>query len=98
MKLNVDIGNPDTENWEESKTVEFEDYKTVFPKIYPGVPYPDSITPCLALHKYRLALRDDDEVFLSGNYTPSTDDYTLSVLNSDGSSICQVMGKVKHQC
>lgn len=93
MYLDLDIGNSETQEWEHTKRIELEDYKNVFKVLYPNTPYPDSITPCLALHKRKVELRNYDTIYISANFTPSTDSYVIAVFDCNEKNICQVIGK-----
>jgi len=93
MRLDIDIGNSKTKEWDETRTVELDDYRNVFTKMYPNIPYPESLSPCLALHKHKLILNGGDIIYLSANYSPSTDDYTIAAFDQNESNICQAMGK-----
>jgi hypothetical protein len=91
-RLRVEIGNPETDEWQKSCDIDLEEGEVIFKKKHPSITYPADIMPeNYGLHNYKLKLRSDDFVELIVGYIPNDNGIGVFIKHNS-KSIFQVDG------
>ena len=91
MKLRVEIGNPETEEWGESFFIELVPYSEIFELEHPNLPPYPGIDDSMAIKDYSIDIHGITTVEITVNHQMPKNSVSIFVKHQ-GQSFVQVMG------
>ena len=97
MRIELSIGNPETEEWESYEDIVLIPYSEVFAKEYPGLPMPASFSSeQLSVKDYEIDIHGQSAIHIEAHYDVRSNSINLYAKHN-GKSFAQVQGQATNE-